>query len=327
MRLGQRLLVCMVLVSSWAHAEELTIYSGRSEKLVGPILKQFEEETGVKLNIRYGKTPQLAAAIIEEGRRSPADIFYAQDGGALGALAEESLLTAISDNLIGQVDVRFVSPTGSWIGITGRARTVDYNTEAVNLDELPNSIWGFLDKRWSQGRIGWAPLNSSFQSFVAALLVTQGEERTRLWLRGILANQPQVYPKNTPIVAALGRGEIEVGFVNNYYLHRFLAKNPNFPVAHHYTKGDAGSMINIAGMGILRSSNKTELAEKLIQYLLSAKAQTYFAENTFEYPLVKGVNVQGPQKTLQDVPAPDLDLSNLKRIREAVRILKDERVL
>lgn len=316
-----------MLTTTFAHAKALTIYSGRSERLIGPILKQFEKDSGIKLNVRYGKTPQLAAAIMEEEKNSPADLFFSQDAGALGVLATEGLSQIIDSELLSKVDSRFISSEGLWIGITGRARTVDYNTVLVNPVDLPKTIWGFIDKRWANGRIGWAPSNSSFQSFVAGFLALEGEEKTREWLRAIQSNKPQVYPNNTAIVAALGRGEIEVGFVNNYYLQRFLKTNVQFPVAHHYTRGDAGSMMNVAGIAILKTSKKKTEVNALIAFLLSDQVQLRFATETFEYPLVKTVTVQGSQKSLKEVPSPKMDLSDLKGIRKAVKILQEESVL
>ena len=219
--------------------ETLTIYSGRSESLIGPLIEQFEEDTGIDAEVRYGKTAGLALAIIEEGENSPADIYFAQDAGALGALSKEGRLLAIPDSILQEVDDAFQSTEGEWVGITGRARVVDYNTNLVDKSELPASIWGFLDPEW-KGKIGWAPPNGSFQSFVTALRVVEGEDRAREWLLGIMANEPVAYSGNTPTVEGIARGEVHVGFVNNYYLQRFLAEDPQFPVAHHYTDGDAG---------------------------------------------------------------------------------------
>jgi iron(III) transport system substrate-binding protein len=301
---------------------KLTIYSGRGEDLVNPLFDRFQENTGIELEVRYGGTAELAATILEEGTNSPADLFFAQDAGALGALSNERRLTTITDSLMQKVEPRFRSPLGEWIGITGRARTVDYNIKLVEKEELPDSIWGFTDPKWGNGKIGWAPTNGSFQSFVTAFRVLEGEDKAREWLEAIIANEPQDYPKNTPIVEALGRGEILVGFVNNYYLHRFQSVDPGFPVAHHYTTGDAGSMINIAGLGILDTAKDTALAERLIDYMLSEEAQLYYTTETYEYPLVSGINVIGPQKPLSEITTPELDLSDLNDLKGTLDLLQ-----
>lgn len=305
---------------------QLTVYSGRGEDLVSPIISRFQENTGIKVDVRYGKTAELAATILEEGQNSPADLFFAQDAGALGALSKEGRLQVLSNSELEKVEPRFRSPKGEWIGITGRARTVDYNIKNVDQADLPESIWGFTDPKW-RGKIGWAPTNGSFQSFITAFRVLEGEEKTEEWLEGILANEPGVYPKNTPIVDAIGKGEIDVGFVNNYYLHRFQAEDPGFPVAHHYTSGDAGSMINIAGLGILDTVKDNGLAKEFIGYMLGEEAQTYFATTTYEYPLREGVHVLGPQKPLPDIITPDLDLSDLDDLKGTLNLLQEVGVL
>jgi iron(III) transport system substrate-binding protein len=289
--------------------EELTIYSGRGESLIDPLVGSLEKDIGIKLNIRYGNTAELAATILEEGNNSPADLYFAQDAGALGALSKEGRLLKLSKSLL------------------DRARTVDYNTVLVSINDLPKSIWGFTDSKWSDGKIGWAPTNGSFQSFITAFRVLEGDERTKDWLEGIMANEPAVYPKNSPIVEALGRGEIYVGYVNNYYLHRFQAENPAFPVAHHYTENDAGSMINIAGLGIVDTTHNRELAERFIEQILSEDAQRYFATETYEYPLSSGINVVGPQKTLDDITTPNIDLSDLDDLKGTIDLLQNTGVL
>lgn len=303
--------------------KELTVYSGRGENLISPLIERLQVDTGINVKVRYGNTAGLASTILEEGKNSPADLFFAQDAGALGALAKEGRLLKLPHTLLEKVDHRFRSFNGDWIGITGRARTVDYNIELVNPSELSDSIWGYTDAKWGDGKIGWAPINGSFQSFVTAFRVIEGEEKAQDWLEGIIANEPQVYPKNTPIVAALGRGEIYVGFVNNYYLHRFKAEDPNFPVEHHYTKGDAGSMINVAGVGIVDTVKDRSLAEQFISHMLKEETQRYYTNTTYEYPLVKGVEVIGNQKPLSEINTPDIDLSDIDDLNGTLNLLQD----
>ena len=305
--------------------EVLTIYSGRGESLIGPLIQKFQDDTGVEVQVKYAKTSQLALTILEEKDRSPADLFYAQDAGALGLLSANNLNAKISDNLLNKIPSKFVSNKSDWIGVTGRARTVDYNINLVNESDLPQTIWDLLDSKWA-GKVGWAPTNGSFQAFVTALRLVEGEDKALDWLVGMKNNDAQVYPKNTPIVDALGREEISLGLVNNYYLHRFLADDPEFPVAHHYTN-DVGSMINIAGISILKSSKQHVISEYFTNYLLSEQSQLYFATETFEYPLVKDIEVQGPQKPLSELNSPDIDLSKLEDLQNTIALLNKAELL
>ena len=188
-------------------AGPLTVYSGRSESLVGPVLEAFTDETGVEVEVKYADTAELAALLLEEGTRSPADVFFAQDAGALGAVAAAGLLEPVPGDVLARVPAAFRDPDGRWVGVSGRARTVAYTTaEPV---ELPASILDFTDPEWS-GRIGWAPANGSFQSFVTALRATEGDEAARAWLEGILANDAVDYPSNTAAVEGVAAGEVDV---------------------------------------------------------------------------------------------------------------------
>ncbi|WP_027340775.1 iron ABC transporter substrate-binding protein [Halonatronum saccharophilum] len=304
--------------------EEITIYSGRSENLIGPVFDKFTEETGIEVNVRYGDTAELAATILEEGDNSPADIFFAQDAGALGALAREGRLQTLPQEYLDKVDSRLRSPEGEWLGISGRARVVAYNTDQVNEDELPDTIWGFTEPEW-EGRIGWAPTNGSFQAFVTALRVIEGDERAEKWLRGIQANNPLRYHNNTSTVEGVSRGEAHIGFVNHYYLFRFLAEyGESFPVRHLYTTNDAGSMINIAGIGALDTADNDKAINKFIEFLLTPEVQQHFVEGNNEYPTVKGMVVDNPLlKPLEEINTPDIDLSDIEDLEGTLELLSE----
>ncbi|KKM12090.1 iron ABC transporter substrate-binding protein [Clostridiales bacterium PH28_bin88] len=306
----------------------VTVYSGRSEELVGPLFKRFEEESGIKVQVRYGDTAELAATILEEGRNSPADIFLAQDAGALGAVAQKELFAKLKNDTLEKVEPRFRSPKGEWVGVSGRARVIVYNSDKLKESDLPASILGFTDPKW-KGRIGWAPTNGSFQAFVTAMRISLGEEATSNWLKGILANKPAVFPKNTPIVEAVGKGEIDVGFVNHYYVFRIKAeRGDNYPANIYYPRGgDPGALINVAGAGVLNSSKQKETAEKLIEYMLSDAAQQYFTDQTYEYPLVKGIKVRPDLVPLAQIETPDMDLSDLADLENTLKMLQETGVL
>ena len=294
-------------------AEEttLTVYSGRDEEFVGPLFEQFTEDEGIELDVRYGDSAELAATILEEGESSPADVFLSQDAGSLGAVAEAGLFTEIDQEVLDRVEERFRSPEGLWVGTSGRARVAAYNTEALRMDDLPASILDFTDPSW-KGRIGFAPTNSSFQAFVAAMIVTEGEEATKTFLEGIVANEPETYEDNSSTVRAVADGEIEVGFVNHYYIYEVAAEDGEIPVANHFfAAGDPGALVNTAGVGLLATSESSEAAATLVDYLTGDPGQTYFAEETFEYPVVEGYEPREDLVPLAEIQSPELDLSDL----------------
>lgn len=312
---------------SFAADGDLVVYSGRTEELVGPIIDRFSEETGIEVAVRYGDTAEMANLILTEGENSPADVYFAQDAGALGAVAGEGMLATLPDDLLGQVDERFRSPDGQWIGLSGRSRVVVYNTDNVDAADLPDTIFGFTDPVWA-GRIGWAPTNGSFQSFVTALRVLEGEDRAREWLEGIQANEPNVYEGNNPALEAVIAGEIDVAFINHYYLMQRLAEDPDVPAANYFVPdGGPGALVNVAGVGILETADQADAAERLIAFLLSDEAQAYFAEETKEYPLATGVAPDPELPPLGDLATPDIDLSDLSDLDGTLELLQDVGIL
>lgn len=302
----------------------LVVYSGRSETLVGPLIEQFKAESGIEVEVRYGDTAELAATLLEEGENSPADIFFAQEPGGLGVVADAGLLAELPQNILSLVDERFADPNRAWVGVSGRARVIAYNTELLSTDDLPNDMWGFTEPKW-KGKIGLPPTNASFQTMVTAMRQEWGQQETRRWLEGIMANEPVFYEKNTPTVAAVGAGEVEVGFVNHYYLYRFLAEEgEGFPARNYFLpSGGPGSLVLVSGVGMLDSSQNKEQGLAFIEYLLAEQAQTYFSSETFEYPIASGVQPSVDLVPLDELNAISMDLSALADIQGTILLMQE----
>ena len=300
---------------------KLIIYSGRSESLVDPIIQQFKGATGIDVQVKYAGTSALAATLLEEGGNSPADVFYAQDPGGLAAVSE--MMIPLPEDVIAMTPDWARSNDGTWVGITGRARVVVYGTEALTEADLPDDLWGFTEPRW-KGRIGWAPTNGSFQAMVTALRAGWGEERTEQWLRAMLDNDVQVYPKNTPQVAAAAAGEIDVGLVNHYYLYRFIAEEgEDFPARNaHLRAAGPGAIVLVSGVSILETADNPENAEAFVRFLLSKVAQQYFAGSTFEYPMVADVRPSVLLTPLEEIGQPDITLADLSDLAGTQALLQ-----
>ena len=295
-------------------ADSITLYSGRSEDLVQPLIDQFSESTGITVTVKYAGSADLAATITEEGSNSPADVFFAQDPASLGTVALAGLFDELPDDLLSTVPSRFSDTNGAWVGTSGRARVVVFDSSVVDPSEIPATEDGFTDPSW-EGQVGIAPTNGSFLSFVAAKILTDGEHATLAWLEGMAANSSPKYPKNSPIVAAVNDGQIPVGLVNHYYLLRALAENPDLPGANHFFEvATAGGLVMPAGAGILKSSDSKDAAQQFIEFLLSEQAQEFFAQETFEYPLVPGIAANDLLPPIDTIPTPDIDLSDLASV-------------
>ena len=305
--------------------QSLVVYSGRSESLVQPIIDQFKAASGIEVKVKYGKTAEMAAVLMEEGDNSPADVFWAQDPGGLGAVAESSMFAELPADLLANVDSKFQSKDGDWVGVSGRARVIVYNTTTIDPEkDLPSDLWGFVEPEW-KGRLGWAPTNGSFQAMVTALRSTWGEEKTKEWLEGIMANNVGVYPNNTPQVAAAAAGEIDVGFVNHYYLYRFIvSEGESFEARNYFLPGGGpGSLVMVAGVGRIQTGQNEDSAMKFIEFLLSPLAQQYFAEQTYEYPLVEGVKIHRELMPIAELNKIDIDLSDLIDLQGTVDLLTE----
>ena len=311
------------------HADTLTLYSGRSKSLVEPIIQQFEKETGIEVKVNYGNTTQLAAALLTEGEKSPAALFWAQDAGALGAVSKKGLFAKLPESIEMKVPSSFRHSDGFWVATSGRARVLAYSPKRVKMEELPQSVFDLTQPIWKD-RVGWAPRNASFQAFVTAMRVQVGEERTEEWLRGMKANGAKTYAKNTPIIEALAAGEIDIGLPNHYYLLRFKKGNSNFPVAQTFFKAsDPGNLVNVAGIGLLKSSQNQETALRFVEFLLSAKAQQFFVSEVFEYPVIEGVipnaNLVPLSELLQLAPA--FNLNEMDDLEGTLKLLRHVEIL
>ena len=287
----------------------LVVYSGRSEELVGPLIDQFTEETGIAVSVRYGGSTELATTLLAEGDSTEADVFFAQDPASLGAVSE--LLAQLDASILDRVPARFADSDGRWVGTSGRARVVIYDTEQVDAADLPQTLDDLVDPRWN-GQMGVAPTNGSFLAFVAAMIESDGEDATLDWLERLAANQPVDFPSNSPIVAAADAGEVALGLVNHYYLLRLQAEGAGQRAANHFPTGnDAASLVMPAGAGILANSDQAESAKTFVEFLLSETAQTYFATETFEFPLVSGIEPPAGLPAIDEISTPAIDLSRL----------------
>lgn len=306
----------------------LTVYSGRNEELVGPLLDQLKEATGAAdVEVRYGDSAEMAAQLLAEGDATDADLFFSQDAGALGALAQAGRLAKLPQQTLDMVPAEYQAADGSWVATSARARVVAYDPGQVSAGDLPQNVDDLVDPKW-KGKVGYAPTNASWQAFVTGLRVIRGEDGARDWLTKFADNDPQVFEKNTPILEAVnGGGDIALGLINHYYWFQMAAEvgEDKMNAQLHYVSGnDPAALVNVAGIGAVAGSDAGDVATKAVEFLLSATAQQYFADETAEYPVVAGVTSSVHQlPELDSLNGPDIDLSELASLEETLTLLQE----
>ncbi|MEU5161930.1 iron ABC transporter substrate-binding protein [Streptomyces sp. NPDC020875] len=305
-------------------ADELVIYSGRNEKLIGPIIEKLEKATGTKVQVRYGDSAELAAQILEEGKRTKAGLFFSQDAGALGALSGAGLLAKLPEKSLNKVDTAFRGGEGDWVGVSGRSRVIAYNPDKA--PKAPDSVKDLTKPEW-KGKVGYAPTNASFQAFVTGMRVLEGDDATAKWLKDFKANGAKPYAKNGAILDAVDKGEVPLGLINHYYWYEKAAEVGTDKLKakiHFLPGGDPGALVNVAGVGVLKDGGQSAAAEKAVDYLLSAEAQQYFASETKEYPLTAGVaSPVAGLPPLASLKAPKIDLGKLDSLQKTLEMIRE----
>ncbi|GAA1869202.1 iron ABC transporter substrate-binding protein [Asanoa iriomotensis] len=307
--------------------KKLTVYSGRSEGLVKPILDRFQQETGIEVEVRYATTAAMATQLLEERDKTPADIFFSQDAGALGAVAKAGLVAELPAEVLAKVPDTYRSAQNLWVGVSGRSRVLAYNKDKVTVDQLPASVLEVTDPEW-KGRLGVAPTNGSFQAFVTALRVQHGDAKTKEFLDGLKSNAAKIYENNVQIVADINDGKLDVGLVNHYYVYELAKEKGSTPEdlaakLHFFPNGDTGALVNVAGVAVLEKAATDPDARALVDFLLGAEAQRHWAEETFEYPLVDGVSPPPGVPTLGEIVAPKIDLNDLDTLDVTTTMIKE----
>lgn len=301
---------------------ELTLYLGRGEGgLYENVLKAIRERNPkFDLKVRTGPTAALANTIVAEAKAGirRADLFWAVDSGAIALVAEEGQGQELPGDLLEQFDPIFRYP--KWAPVTGRVRTLPFNTSRLDADRVPDSIMALPDSDLS---IGWAPAYAAFQSFLTAMRLLEGEQASRDWLRAV-NRRAKTFAGELGVVMAAERGEVDVGLANHYYTLRLKAGKPNASLDLAFTRNDAGCLLNSSGIMALSPG---DLPVDFIRYLLTREVQSYLASEAYEIPMVAGIGMPPGLPPRASIHPPDLNLTRLANLRPTLDLMRDVGVL
>ncbi len=304
----------------------LTLYNGQHLQTTDGLVTAFEKKYGVQVNVHSDDEDVLANQLIQEGSRSPADVFFTENSPALMSLQERGLLAKVSSSTLAHVPSKYDSPNGDWVGVTARVNVLVYNTNLLQPDQVPTSIMDLALPQW-KNKIAIAPSETDFQPVVTSVLRTYGKAKTLQWLEGLRQNAGALeFPDNETLVDMVSRrsNSIDLCALNHYYWYRERdqvgAANMH-SVISFLAPRDPGYVLDVSGAGILKSSPHKALAEEFLAFIVSHQGQEIIAHsNSYEYPLGSGVLTAQPLKPFDELQPAPLTIADLGDGSQAIAL-------
>ena len=291
-----KLFCLLVLVSSCAQQDDidqLTIYTSRQPQLIEPLLEQYKALTGIDVALLSGNATQLMERIIVEGDATEADIFMTVDAGVLWQAGEKGIFENIESETLSQnIPQHLRDADGKWFGLSKRARTIVYSSDAVNSDDL-SSYEDLALPKWNNKLCLRTSTKVYNRSLIASMIDAQGLDHSKMVVQGWVNNlATEVFSSDTQVLKAVSAGQCAVTIVNTYYLAR-LADDPQYSnlKLHWANQKSRGTHVNISGAGVVKSSKNKDAATKLLEWLSSEEAQESYADANKEFPVKSGIQV------------------------------------
>ncbi len=310
----------------------LTLYSGQHEQTTAQLVSAFTKQTGIKVKVRSDDEAELANQIAQEGSRSPADVFFTENTPPLEFLREKNLLSPITPSTLADVDSKYNSVQGDWVGVSARVSVMVYNTKDLTAQQLPTSVMDLASPAW-KGKIGIAPGETDFQPIVTSMIKTYGQSAALKWLQGLKSNagSDHNYPDNETLTNMVNGGQVQIGLINHYYWYREKdevgASKVNSAIGFFAAK-DPGYILDVSGAGVLASSKHQAEAQALVAFLVSKPGQEVLAHSeSYEYPIGSGVVTAKPLKPFDELQPNNLSLADLGDGAAAVALLQQAQLI
>lgn len=333
-QLLRRLLAIACLIALCTHAlsvqaaDKLTVYSGRAERLIKPVLDDFTAKTSIQVDLLSSGTTELVNRLKAEGDRTPADLFLTNDAGSLEQARGAGVLRPLNMREVDRaIPPQFRAPDNAWVGLSGRFWIIVYNKTLVTPDQL-KSLLDLADPKW-KGKLAIPNAGSEYlQAGVSVIRASYGDAKTKDFLLGLKENAgDQVYQKSSQIVEAVAKGQASLGIVNHYYVYRHLAAQPTAPIAAFMPDqqdGGMGAIMNVAGVGIVKSTKHLDSAKLLVEFLVAQAGQKLFADLDKEYPLHPEVKADPALVERKSFRAAQVPLTKLAELREPTLTLIEQ---
>lgn len=305
--------------------DKIVVYSSRKEHLIKPFFEEFTAKTGIPIEYVTDKAAPLVTRLKAEGERTEADVFMAVDAGNLWLAKKEGVLQPFDSSILeANIPAHLQDPENNWFGLTVRARTMIYDKNKINSQDL-SSYEDLADPKW-KGRLCLRTSKKVYnQSLVAMLIARHGEEKAEQIVKGWVDNLATApFSNDTKVMKAIEAGQCEVGIVNTYYFGRLEKENPQIGLALFLPESsEKGVHVNISGAGLTKHAGNVDGAKKLIEWLSSKDAQKMYAGLNMEYPANQKVDPVPQVKAWGDFKADDMNLSKAGELQPVAVQLMD----
>ncbi|MBE7210538.1 MAG: extracellular solute-binding protein [Gluconacetobacter diazotrophicus] len=311
-------------------AETLTLYAAQHEQLVDQLIKDFTARTGIAVKSRFGEAPEIASQILREGSRSPADLFFTENSPELVLLDERGLLAPVDKDTLAAVPAKYSAPDGNWVGVLARENVLAYDPKLIAEDKLPPSLLDLAKPEW-QNKVAIAPADADFLPLAEAIARLKDRATAVAWLKAMKRNA-KIYDDDEAVVAAVDRGAVPVGIINNYYwarLHQEKGDAGTTAKIHHFADNDVGALVNVSGAAVLKSSKHADAAQKFLAFMTSKTEQAKIAAGSvdFEYPLSPDTAANPVLKPFDQLHPPAITIRELGDDQDAAKMLREAGLL
>lgn len=303
----------------------LILYSAQHPQVVAMLTGAFEAKTGIAIRVHSGEGPEVANQILREGKNSPADLVFVENSPELTLLDQKHFLAPIAKATLALVPRADSAADGSWLGVLERQNVLAWNPKLIQHATLPKHLLDLAAPAW-KGKVAIAPGDADFLPLVGAVIHADGKTKALAWLKCLKRNA-KIYQDDESVVAAVNRGSVATGIINNYYWARLRTEmGPAHTPSRiaHFAPGDVGNLINVSGAGILASSHHRKEAQQFLAFLVSAEAQSMLAKSSvdYEYPLRPGIAPNKLLAPMDTLHPPAIAPAQLGNDREAARLVQ-----
>ena len=306
--------------------DELTIYTSRQPQLLEPILENFYQDTGIKVNLLSGNAQELMERIAAEGEQSKADIFMTVDAGVLWQATDRNIFSKINSFILeDNIPSYLRDPDSHWFGLSKRARTIVYSSDQFSEGDF-SSYEDLAHPKW-RGKLCLRTSKKVYnRSLMASMIDAYGYDQAKEIVSGWVANlATEVFSNDTNALKAVSSGQCGVTIVNTYYLARLL-DDPKYDNLQLFWANQSGRgvHVNISGAGVVKTSKNKKNAQKLLEYLSSDSAQDFYASANKEYPVLKEADIADSIKDWGSFIEDDINVSKLGSLQKEAVFLAQE---